>query len=70
MPGWRSIEIWRNHGIISATYYKWKAKYGGLEASKLKRMRELEREVAKLKQIYAELALENRALKDVIEKKL
>ena len=63
-------EIWRKHGISSATYYKWKAKYGGLEASELKRIRELEREVGKLKQMYAELALENRGLKDVIEKKL
>jgi putative transposase len=63
-------EIWREHGISSATYYKWKAKYGGLEASELKRIRELEHEVNKLKQMYADLALENRALKDVIEKKL
>lgn len=63
-------EIWRKHGISSGTYYKWKAKYGGLEASELKRMRELEREVSRLKQMYADLALENRALRDVIEKKL
>lgn len=63
-------EIWRKHGISSGTYYKWKAKYGGLDASELKRTRELEREVSKLKQMYADLALENRALKDVIEKKL
>jgi putative transposase len=63
-------EIWRKHGISSGTYYKWKTKYGGLEASELRRMRELEREVMKLKQMYADLALENRALKDVIEKKL
>jgi putative transposase len=63
-------EIWRKHGISAGTYYKWKAKYGGLEASELKRIRELEREVMKLKHMYADLALENRALKDVIEKKL
>ncbi len=63
-------EIWRKHGISSGTYYKWKAKYGGLEASELRRIRDLEREVVKLKQMYADLALENRALKDVIEKKL
>lgn len=63
-------EVWRKHGISSGTYYKWKAKYGGLEASELRRMREQEREVAKLKQMYVDLALENRALKDLIEKKL
>lgn len=54
----RSVhEIWRHYGISSATYYKWKAKYGGLEASDVKRL-------------YADLSLENAALKDVIAKKL
>lgn len=62
-------EIWRKHGISSATYYKWKAKYGGLDVSELKRAKELEAENAKLKRMYADLAMENRALKDLIEKK-
>lgn len=63
-------EIWRQHGISSATYYKWKAKYGGLEASDVKRLKELEHENSRLKRLYADLSLENAALKDVIAKKL
>ena len=63
-------EICRTHGISDATYYNWKSKYGGMEASDLKRMKELERELSQLKRMYADMALENRALKDVIEKKL
>ena len=54
----------------SATYYKWKAKYGGLEASDVKRLKELEHENSRLKRLYADLSLENAALKDVIAKKL
>lgn len=61
-------EIWRKYNISSATYYKWKAKYGGLDASELKRLKDTSEENAKLKRMYAELALENRALKDLIEK--
>ena len=63
-------EIWRNYGISSATYYKWKAKYGGLEASDIKRLKELERENGQLKRMYADLSLENAALKDVLAKTL
>jgi putative transposase len=63
-------EVCRKHGVSSATYYKWKAKYGGLDASELKRIKELESENAKLKRMFADLALENTALKDLIEKKL
>lgn len=63
-------EICRKHGISDATYYNWKSKYGGMEASDLKRMKELEREISQLKRMYADLALENRSLKDLIEKKL
>ncbi len=63
-------EVCRKHGISSPTFYKWKAKYGGLGVSKLKRLKELESENAKLKRMYADIALENTALKDVIEKKL
>lgn len=63
-------ELCREHGISEATFYNWKSKYGGMEASDLKRMKELEAENAKLKGMYADLALENRAMKDLIEKKL
>ena len=63
-------EVCRRHGISEATYYTWKSKYGGMEASDLKRMKELEGELSQLKRMYADLALENRALRDLIEKKL
>jgi len=68
--GMKVPEICRKHGISDATYYKWKSKYGGLEASDLKRIKELESENARLKRMYADLALENTAMKDLIEKKL
>lgn len=63
-------DICRQHGISSATYYKWKSKYGGMEASDLQRVKELEAENARLKRMYADLALENTAMKDLITKKL
>ena len=63
-------EICRKHGISDATYYNWKSKYGGMNASDLKRMKEMESELSQLKRMYADMALENRALKDLIEKKL
>ncbi len=63
-------EIVRKHGISSATYYNWKSKYAGIAVSELKRMRELETVNAKLKRMYAELALENAAIKDVLSRKL
>lgn len=63
-------EVCRKHGISSATYYKWKSKYGGLEASELKRIKALEAENAKLKRMYADKAMETEALRDLIEKKL
>jgi putative transposase len=63
-------EICRKYGISSACYYQWKSKFGGMSVSELKRTRELEAENAKLKRLYAEMALENHALKDLIEKKL
>ena len=63
-------EICRKHGISDATYYNWKSKYGGMNASDLKRMKEMESELSRLKRMYADLALENNALKDLIEKKL
>jgi putative transposase len=63
-------EICRKHGISDATYYNWKSKYGGMSASDLKRLKEMERELSQLKRMYADMAMENRALKDLIEKKL
>jgi Transposase. len=63
-------DICRQVGISVATYYQWKSKYGGMEASDLKRVKDLEAENAKLKRMYAELALDNAALKDLITKKL
>lgn len=63
-------EICRQHGISDATYYKWKSKYGGMEASDLKRVKELEAENARLKRLFADMALENAAMKDLIAKKL
>ena len=63
-------ELWRKHGISSATYYKWKAKYGGLDVSQLKRMKELEEENSRLKHMYADLSLVHTAFKDAVEKKL
>ena len=68
--GMKVKDLCREHGISEATYYNWKSKYGGMEASDVKRMKELESENAKLKRMYADLALENRAMKDLIEKKL
>ena len=68
--GMKIQDLCRKHGISPATYYKWKSKYGGLSASELKRIKELEAENAELKQMYAELSLENNALKNLIEKKL
>ena len=63
-------EICRKHGISDATYYNWKSKYGGMGASDLRRMKEMEQQLSQLKRMYADMALENRALKDLIEKKI
>ncbi len=63
-------DVCREHSLSEATYYQWKAKYGGMEASDIRRLRELQDENRRLKQMYADLSLENRALKDVIAKKL
>ena len=58
------------HGISRGTFFVWKSKYGGATVAELKRLRELEAENAKLKRMYAELALENTAIKDVLSRKL
>jgi putative transposase len=63
-------ELVRKLGISEATFYNWKAKYGGLDASQLRRLKELESENAKLKKMYAELSLTHHALQDAVEKTL
>src|SRR5947199_2579714 len=67
--GIKTAEICRQHGISSATFYKWKGKYGGLEVSEARRLRQLEDENRRLKQIVADLTLDNQALKTVVSKK-
>ena len=62
-------EICREHGISSATFYKWRAKYGGMDASMLKRVKELEAENARLKKMYADAQLEAHAMKEALAKK-
>jgi putative transposase len=62
-------ELTRKHGISRATYFNWRSKYAGVSVNDLKRMKELEAENAKLKRMYADLALENAAIKDIISRK-
>ena len=68
--GQKVADICREHGISQATYYQWKSKYGGMQVSDVKRLKEVETENQRLKQMFADLSLENRALKDLLEKKL
>ena len=63
-------ELCRKHGFSDAAFYGWRTKFGGLQVSEAKRLRELEAENAKLKRMYADLALENAAIKDVLNRKL
>ena len=63
-------DLLRKHGVSNATFVKWRSKYGGASVSDVKRLRELEAENAKLKRMYADLALENAAIKDVLNRKL
>ena len=68
--GGRTVaELCREHGISQPTFYNWKSKYGGVDASQLKRLRELEEENLKLKRMYADVSMQRDALKDLIEKK-
>ena len=62
-------DVCRKHGISGATFYKWKAKYGGLEVSEARRLKVLEDENAKLKKLLAEAMLDNAMLKDIAAKK-
>jgi putative transposase len=66
--GVKTEEVCRRHGISSATFYKWKAKYGGLEVSEARRLKSLEDENRRLKRLLAESMLDNAALKDVLGK--
>ena len=67
--GAKTADVCRKHGISSATFYKWKAKYGGLDVSDAKRLKSLEDENAKLKRLLAEAMLDNAMLKDIASKK-
>ena len=68
--GAKVVETCRKHGISDPTYYKWKSQYAGMSVSHLAQLRELQDENAKLKRMYADLALMHHALKDVVERKL
>ena len=63
-------DLLRKHGVSKATFFKWRSKYGGATVNDVKRLRELEHENAKLKRMYADLALENTAIKDLLSRKL
>ena len=63
-------DLLRRHGISRATYFTWRSKYAGTSVAELRRMKEIEAENTKLKRMYAELALENAAIKDVLQRKL
>jgi len=67
--GGNTAEICRKHGVSPSTFYAWKAKYGGMDVSDAKRLKELEQENAKLKRLLAESALDNAALKDLLGRK-
>ena len=67
--GAKTADVCRKHGISSATFYKWKAKYGCLDVSDAKRLKSLEDENAKLKKLLAEAMLDNAMLKDIAAKK-
>jgi putative transposase len=63
-------ELSRKHGFSQSAFYKWKIKYRGMDTSALRRLKELEEENRRLKQMYADLSLEHQALKDIVQKKL
>ncbi len=64
------VELCRKHGMSDATFYKWRSQYGGMTETELKRLRHLEDENRRLKQMYANLSLDHEILKDIVEKKL
>ena len=67
--GAKVAETCRKHGISEPTYYAWKAKFGGMEVSQLRHLKDVEAELSRLKRMYADLALEHHALKDVLSRK-
>ena len=67
--GMLTAEVCRRHGISSATFYKWKSKFGGLDVSEARRLRSLEEENSRLKKLLAEAMLDNAVLKDLASKK-
>jgi putative transposase len=67
--GAKTADVCRKHGISDATFYKWKAKFGGMEVSEARRLKSLEDENAKLKKLLAEAMLDNAMLKDIASKK-
>jgi putative transposase len=67
--GMKPAELCRKHGISEATYYNWKAKYGGMTVSEAQRLKDLEQENNKLKRLLAESMLDNAALKDLLSRK-
>lgn len=67
--GVATAEVCRRHGISPATFYNWKAKFGGMDVSEARRLKALEAENAKLKKLLAEAMLDNAILKDVVTKK-
>jgi len=71
VEGGRQVkDVCREYGVSDATYYNWKSKYGGMEASDIRRLKEMEDENRRLKQMFADLSLKHEALKDIVEKKL
>ena len=71
VEGGRTVaEVCREYEISDATYYNWKAKYGGMDVADIKRLKELEEENRRLKQMFADLSLKHEALKDIVEKRL
>lgn len=68
--GKSAAEISREHGVSQATFYKWRERYGGMDAKEMKRLKELEEENTRLKKMYAELALDLKIAQEIIEKKL
>ncbi|PMN68923.1 transposase [Vibrio lentus] len=63
-------DVYREYGVALPTYYNWKSKYGGMEASDVKKLKALEEENRRLKAMFAELSMEHRIVKDILEKKL
>ncbi len=71
VEGGRTVsDVCREYGVAEATYYNWKAKYGGMAVSDIKRLKELDEENRRLKQMFADLSLKHEALKDIVEKKI